>query len=61
MQTLFRNPLAGPYILGISSGSGMGVAIFIIGLGFLGISTSNTRSKTSEGCIEMIQLSYAVQ
>jgi len=38
MQTLFRNPLAGPYILGISSGAGLGVAIFIMGLSFLGIS-----------------------
>ena len=38
MQTLFRNPLAGPYILGISSGAGLGVAIFIMGLGFLGLS-----------------------
>lgn len=33
MQTLFRNPLAGPFILGISSGAGLGVAIVI----FLGI------------------------
>lgn len=33
MQTLFRNPLAGPYILGISSGAGLGVALVI----FLGI------------------------
>ena len=33
MQTLFRNPLAGPYILGISSGAGLGVAITIF-LGF---------------------------
>ncbi|MDG1476978.1 MAG: iron ABC transporter permease [Vicingaceae bacterium] len=39
MQTLFRNPLAGPYILGISSGAGLGVAIFIMGLSFLGISS----------------------
>lgn len=31
MQTLFRNPLADPYILGISSGSGLGVALFIMG------------------------------
>ncbi len=29
MQTLFRNPLAGPFVLGISSGSGLGVAVFI--------------------------------
>ncbi len=33
MQTLFRNPLAGPYILGISSGAGLGVALVIF-LGF---------------------------
>lgn len=33
MQTLFRNPLAGPYILGISSGAGLGVALTIF-LGF---------------------------
>ena len=37
MQTLFKNPLAGPYILGISAGAGLGVAIFIMGLGFIGV------------------------
>lgn len=31
MQTVFRNPLAGPYILGISSGASLGVALFILG------------------------------
>lgn len=31
MQTLFRNPLADPYVLGISSGAGLGVALFIMG------------------------------
>ncbi|MCI2082586.1 MAG: iron ABC transporter permease [Bacteroidales bacterium] len=36
MQTLFRNPLADPYILGISSGSGLGVAIFLMGASALG-------------------------
>jgi iron complex transport system permease protein len=41
MQTLFRNPLAGPYILGISSGAGLGVAIFIMGLSVFGISVSS--------------------
>ncbi|MBN3520305.1 iron ABC transporter permease [Algoriphagus lutimaris] len=44
MQTFFRNPLAGPYVLGISSGAGLGVAILILassafGLG-LGIAIS---------------------
>lgn len=32
MQTLFRNPLADPYILGVSSGAGLGVALFLMGL-----------------------------
>jgi iron complex transport system permease protein len=31
MQTLFRNPLAGPYVLGISSGASLGVALVILG------------------------------
>ena len=35
MQTLFRNPLAGPYVLGLSSGASLGVAFIILGTGFL--------------------------
>jgi iron complex transport system permease protein len=31
MQTVFRNPMAGPYVLGISSGASLGVAFVIIG------------------------------
>ncbi|EON79404.1 Vitamin B12 ABC transporter, permease component BtuC [Lunatimonas lonarensis] len=30
MQTFFRNPLAGPYVLGISSGAGLGVALWMM-------------------------------
>lgn len=30
MQTLFRNPLAGPFVLGISSGASLGVALLIL-------------------------------
>lgn len=37
MQTLFRNPLAGPYVLGISSGASLGVALFLMGAPLLGI------------------------
>ncbi len=33
MQTLFRNPLADPYILGISSGASLGVALVILSTG----------------------------
>jgi iron complex transport system permease protein len=35
MQTLFRNPLAGPYVLGLSSGASLGVAFVILGASFL--------------------------
>lgn len=31
MQTLFRNPLAGPFVLGISSGASLGVALAVMG------------------------------
>lgn len=36
MQTVFRNPLAGPYILGVSSGASLGVAVFLLGMPMLG-------------------------
>lgn len=36
MQTLFRNPLAGPYVLGISSGASLGVALVILSVGTVG-------------------------
>ncbi|NNC45869.1 MAG: iron ABC transporter permease [Winogradskyella sp.] len=36
MQTLFRNPLAGPFVLGISSGASLGVAVIVLGSGLLG-------------------------
>ncbi|OAB28856.1 FecCD family ABC transporter permease [Flavobacterium fryxellicola] len=35
MQTLFRNPLAGPYVLGLSSGASLGVATVILGASLL--------------------------
>lgn len=36
MQTLFRNPLAGPFVLGISSGASLGVALVIMGAASIG-------------------------
>ncbi|WP_019387131.1 FecCD family ABC transporter permease [Algibacter luteus] len=36
MQTLFRNPLAGPFVLGISSGASLGVALVILGSNIFG-------------------------
>lgn len=37
MQTLFRNPLAGPYVLGVSSGASLGVALFLLGAPLVGL------------------------
>lgn len=37
MQTLFRNPMAGPYVLGISSGAGVGVAVMTMGITIFGL------------------------
>lgn len=42
MQTLFRNPLAGPYVLGLSSGASLGVALFILGAPLLSIPSEFT-------------------
>lgn len=41
MQTVFRNPLAGPYILGISSGASLGVALIIIGTTWFNITINS--------------------
>ena len=41
MQTFFRNPLAGPYVLGLSSGSSLGVAFLILSSGSLGFGIAN--------------------
>lgn len=43
MQTMFRNPLAGPFVLGVSSGASLGVALYIMGgsilMSFIGVSS----------------------
>lgn len=36
MQTMFRNPLAGPYVLGLSSGASLGVALVLMGASLIG-------------------------
>ncbi|MFP4323356.1 MAG: iron chelate uptake ABC transporter family permease subunit, partial [Anaerolineales bacterium] len=36
MQTFFRNPLAGPFVLGISSGASLGVALVVLSAGTVG-------------------------
>jgi iron complex transport system permease protein len=42
MQTLFRNPLADPFILGISAGAGFGVALFVMGFSAAGVEISDS-------------------
>lgn len=39
MQTMFRNPLAGPYVLGVSAGASFGVALFLLGAPLMGLSS----------------------
>jgi iron complex transport system permease protein len=46
MQTLFRNPLAGPFVLGISSGASLGVALLIFGMAFISGSMSTMITET---------------
>jgi len=51
MQTLFRNPLAGPYVLGISSGASLGVAIFGMAAGYGGILAGSLSSSGNVGVV----------
>lgn len=41
MQTIFRNPLAGPYTLGVSSGASLGVALFLLGAPLIGTTVAS--------------------
>lgn len=48
MQTLFRNPLAGPFVLGISSGASLGAALLIMGASiFSGFATFEIANSIS--------------
>ena len=63
MQTLFRNPLAGPYLLGISSGAGLGVALLVMGAGVIGISLSSQLSFNAAaigGSLAMMTILFVV-
>ena len=41
MQTLFQNPMAEPYILGVSSGASLGVAVCILGKSLFSLTIQN--------------------
>ena len=51
MQTMFRNPLAGPYVLGVSSGASLGVAPFLLGMPLLGTMVEVPESVRNIGVI----------
>lgn len=65
MQTLFRNPLAGPFVLGISSGASLGAALLIMGGGLftMGYSLVNDLSlsiASSLGSILVLLIVVAI-
>lgn len=44
MQTLFRNPLADPYVMGVSSGASLGVALVTMSAGLLPFAVAGNSS-----------------
>ncbi len=58
MQTLFRNPLAGPSVLGISAGASLGVALVMLGSG-LATATYTTQSLGIGGAWLLVLASTA--
>lgn len=61
MQTLFRNPLAGPYTLGVSSGASLGVALLtMIGAFSIQLSAVSIPFAACIGAIAVLLLVLAV-
>ena len=56
LQTLFKNPLAGPYILGISDGANLGVALVML---FFGHSFRVFTDYSFSGSIAIILAAFA--
>ncbi len=51
MQTLFKNPIVGPYVLGMSSGAGLLVALLIFGTSLLGVNLTNPLALTTAAAL----------
>lgn len=60
LQTLFRNPLAGPSVLGISSGASFGVAIALLAGGFFGVNLIESANMFSELLVIFASLAGAL-
>ena len=56
MQTIFRNPLAGPSVLGISSGASLGVAFVVLLSGQLGGVALSRLGFIGEGALSVMGL-----
>lgn len=54
MQTYFRNPLAGPFVLGISSGATLGVAVFILFFSLIGVTLPDVLLKWGSALFAML-------
>lgn len=66
MQTMFRNPVAGPYVLGISAGASLGVAIFIMAASAFGVhsirifSSANIVAAAAVGAVLIFLLNFFI-
>lgn len=62
MQTLFRNPLAGPSVLGVSSGATLGVALLVVLGGTLGfvVGSAGTAFCAVVGAVAVLLLVLAI-
>lgn len=64
MQTFFRNPLAGPYVLGLSSGSSLAVAFVVMGSAFLpgsiAMALASPYGVAAASCIGSLVVLFAV-
>lgn len=60
MQTLFRNPLAGPSVLGLTSGSSLAVGILTLGGGVLATSQIAVVSAAAVGALVVLLIILAV-
>lgn len=58
MQTLFRNPLADPFVLGVSAGASLGVALVVLAVGAVGIASSSALLAVS-GLLNNVSLTLA--
>lgn len=48
MQTIFRNPLADPFVLGVNSGASLGVAVVLLLLAPVGITLTDSLSASGQ-------------